>query len=166
MFCPEKWMQTLDCYLGSIKASSSVSPSGDGWGRKRRQPRKAKEWNSSPEIDQIRTSGEVGAPTFDNCCVSCIDDDVDIQSDYCDAVVLGWVKSKNNSGAQLWKELLMELPTMLRGGGGAYLTYADNWSATNSVDKRFEEDECATPEDWANRDHHATKTHHLILTYR
>ena len=29
--------------LGSKKASSGVSPSGAGWGRKRRQPRKAME---------------------------------------------------------------------------------------------------------------------------
>ena len=35
----------------------------------------------------------------------------------------------------------------VEGGGGAYLTCADNWTATDSVDKRFEEDECATPED-------------------
>ena len=45
-------------------------------------------------------------------------------------------------------------------------TYADDWSATNSVDKRFEEDEGATPKDRADRDHHAAKTHHLVLTFR
>ena len=40
--------------LGSKKASSGVSPSGDGWGRKRRHPKKAMEWSNSPETTMLR----------------------------------------------------------------------------------------------------------------